>query len=266
MFAFEPSWLSQVPSTFKPNPNPLPLTRSRIDLAISCLDLTSLSGDDTSARVEQLTETGKACGVAAVCVYPVFVDLAKRHGVRVATVGGEFPHGLSTLEARIKDVETCVQTGADEIDIVIRRQLALEYRWEQLFDEVLAMKKAAADKLLKVILATGELETQERIWKAALVSLMAGADFVKTSTGKEKVNATLEAGTAMASAIAFYREKTGRQAGLKAAGGIKDTEQALAWMSLIERDLGSGCLNPDGFRIGASSLLDDLVNMASWIR
>lgn len=235
-------------------------------MALSCLDLTTLAGDDTCARVEQLATKGKTYGVAAVCIFPVFIELAKKHGVRVATVSGAFPHGLSTLEARVKDIETCVQAGADEIDIVIRRQLALEERWEDLYAEVLAMKQAAANKHLKVILATGELETQERIWKASLVSLMAGADFVKTSTGKEKVNATLEAGVAMASAISFYREKTGRHAGLKAAGGIKDVEQTLAWMSLIERDLGSDCLNPDGFRIGASSLLDELLAAATSIR
>lgn len=259
MFAFEPSWLSHAPSTFSPNPSPLPLTRERLDLAISCLDLTTLSGDDTNARVEKLAATGKEHGVAAVCVYPVFVPVAASFGVRVATVSGAFPHGLSTIEARVKDVETCVQIGADEIDIVIRRQLALEERWSELFDEVHAMKKAAGSKHLKVILATGELETQERIWKAALVSLMAGADFVKTSTGKEKVNATLEAGVAMAAAIAFYKEKTGRQAGLKAAGGIKDAEQTMAWLALIERDLGADCLGPKYFRIGASALLDDLL-------
>lgn len=259
MYAFEPSWLEHAPSEFLPNPAPLPLTRRRLETAISCLDLTTLAGDDTDARIDALAAKGKQHGVAAVCVYPVFVGTAKQHGVRVATVGGAFPHGLSTLESRLKDVKACAQTGADEIDVVIRRQLALEDRWAELYDEVLAMKQAAGGRHLKTILATGELESPQRIWKAALVCLMAGADFVKTSTGKEKVNATLEAGAAMASAIRFYREKTGRPAGLKPAGGIKDAEQTLAWMALVERDLGAECLRPEQFRIGASALLDELL-------
>jgi len=237
----------------------LPLTKERIETAIFCLDLTTLSGDDTTAKVDRLAAKGKEHGVAAVCVYPVFVETAKKQGVRVATVAGAFPHGLSAIEARIKDVETSVQSGADEIDIVIRRQLALEARWEELHQELLAMRQAAGDRTLKAILATGELETQELIWQASLVCLMAGTDFVKTSTGKEKVNATLEAGVAMASAICFFREKTGKPAGLKAAGGIQDPMQTMAWMALVERDLGAGTLNSRFFRIGASALLDELL-------
>jgi deoxyribose-phosphate aldolase len=266
---FEPTWLLQAPTSFKSAPRAYTSTRERIRQAIGLLDLTTLNADDTPAIVKALCAKGKQAQVAVVCVFPVFVETAleavKGSNVKVATVAGAFPHGLSTLASRVKEVEECVKLGANEIDIVIRRPLALEDRWSELYDELAAMRRACVDLPFKVILATGELGTPERIWKAAMTAMMAGADFVKTSTGKEKINATLEAGMAMADAIRFYGEKAGRQVGLKAAGGIKTTEQSMGWLSLVENELGTDHLNPKGFRIGASGLLDDLLNAENGI-
>ena len=247
--------------------------------AVESIDLTSLSGDDTPDRIRELCDAARrpiGAGIlenigwegappttAAVCVYPVYVETAREAlagtTIPVATVAAAFPHGLSPLSTRIAEVRACRELGASEIDIVIRRSHALLGDWAALYDEVRAFREAAGDAHLKAILATGELGSVERIAKAGLVALMAGADFIKTSTGKESVNATLEAGVAMARAIRAYHEQTGFRAGLKPAGGIRTADQALDWLALVEEELGTEWLGPDRFRIGASSLLGDIV-------
>ena len=248
------------------------LTPPDVALLISCLDLTTLAGDDTEQQVlalcRQALEPSPGRGTdtprpASVCVYPVFVPLALEalagSSVRVATVAAAFPHGLSTLSCRVKEVGEAVALGAHEVDVVIRRSHALCGEWEALYDEVCAFREAAEDTTLKVILATGELSEPEVIFRAGVTALMAGADFIKTSTGKETVNATLPAGAAMAHAIRTYAEATGFHAGLKPAGGIRTSEQAAEWLGLVRDELGSDWLTPAGFRIGASALLGDLV-------
>ncbi len=249
-----------------------PLTPQDVTLLIACLDLTTLSGDDTEDRVSALCRqardlsAGRGTNIprpAAVCVYPVFVPLALEalagSGVSVATVAAGFPHGLSPLPCRVSEVREAVALGAHEVDVVIRRSHALCGEWQSLYDEVRAFRDAVKDRKLKVILATGELAQSEVIFRAGLTALMAGADFIKTSTGKEAVNATLPAGAAMAHAIRTYAEMSGFHAGLKPAGGIRTAEQAAEWLELVRHELGSEWLTPDRFRIGASGLLADLV-------
>ncbi len=264
---------------------PGPRAASMPDLVrlLEALDLTTLAGDDTEERVRELARRARAPlppdlldrlpssqhppRVAAACVFPVFLPAALEvlggSGVRVATVAGGFPHGLSPLEARIREVEVARAEGAHEIDVVIRRQWALEGRWERLYQEIVAFRETAGARTLKVILATGELGNPERIARAATVAMMAGADFVKTSTGKETVNATLEAGLAMTRALALYRERTGFLVGLKPAGGIREAAEAMVWLHLVREELGEEAGNPGRFRIGASSLLDRLVEALS---
>jgi deoxyribose-phosphate aldolase len=179
-------------------------------------------------------------------------------GIPVAAVAGGFPRGLPFLKARKADIAACVAAGATEIDIVITRDHVLQGNWEALFDEVAALREACGKACLKAILATGDLGTLTNVQKASFVCMMAGADFIKTSTGKEKVNATLPAGLVMARAIRSFAGKTGNQVGLKPAGGINKAEQALGWLTLVEEELGYPWLNPRLFRIGASSLLDDI--------
>ncbi len=264
---FEESWLETPPF---PDWNRSP-TFVRPEELIGVLDLTTLQGDDSAERVMELA--AKACGsqkvppCSAVCVYPVFVETARgkiavasvaNKNVKVATVAGGFPHGLSPLEARIFEVESCQH--ADEIDVVIRRDLALQGKWKLLFDEVQHMRAAAGERLLKVILATGELKDPIVIYRASLCALMAGANFIKTSTGKEVVNATLEAGIPMAAALRVYQERTGRSCGIKAAGGIRTLADARLWHSLVYHLLGSDSCSANRFRIGASALYDDLAS------
>lgn len=205
--------------------------------------------------------------VAAVCVYPALVETALRalegSGIPVASVAGGFPHGLTLLPVRVAEVRAVREVGADEIDVVIARRHALAGDWERLHEEVRAFREAAGEARLKVILATGELiddegDGLETAARAGLVGLMAGADFLKTSTGMERVNATLPAGLALARAIRRYRELTGRSAGLKPAGGISRASRALEWSALARGELGPEWSTPSLFRIGASSLLGDL--------
>lgn len=258
---FDAAWFGEAPSWPAPPPDRA-LLRGERELAIACIDLTTLQGDDDSTRVQRLCEQASGAGVAAVCVYPVFVPLARTllagSAVGVATVAGGFPHGLSPLSTRVSEVEACLGLGAQEIDVVIRRDLALEARWDELAEEIRAMKAAAGPAHLKVILATGELGSPQAVYRAALSALVGGADFVKTSTGKEAINATVDAGAAMAAAIRFYGGATGFQAGLKAAGGIKSPDQVGAWLDLVHDRLGENALGPSRFRIGASSLLSAL--------
>ena len=245
--------------------------------AVTMIDLTTLSDDDTEGRVRRLCDKAlrpfrsellvalgaerMAVTAAAVCVYHRFVPtaLAALGGrLPVATVSAGFPAGLSPLGARVAEIEASVTAGADEIDVVIVRGLALEGRWEALYDEITAFRRACSDRCMKVILGVGELGTLDNVRRAAMVAMMAGADFVKTSTGKGKVKATLSAGLAMADAIRDYHRDTGHRVGLKAAGGIATTREALSWLALVQEELGEAWMNPGLFRIGASSLLADI--------
>jgi deoxyribose-phosphate aldolase len=254
--------------------------------AISCTDLTTLASDDTSDRVLQLCERAKApldpdllsaigrridspdlshpsvVRTAAVCVYHRFIGDAlcalEGTGIPVATVSAGFPHGLSPLPQRIDEVRASVAAGAAEIDVVIMRAHVLSGEWEALFEEVTAFRDACGDALMKTILATGELHTPENVARASLVCMMAGTDFLKTSTGKEQVNATLPAGLVMADAIRDYQDRTGHPVGLKPAGGIRTAHQALDWLRLAGSELGPEWMEPGLFRFGASSLLADL--------
>jgi deoxyribose-phosphate aldolase len=180
-------------------------------------------------------------------------------GVPVATVAAGFPHGLSALASRIREVASAREAGAQEIDIVIRREWALTGNWKALFEEIRAFREAAGECHLKAILSTGELGALGRVGRAALTALMAGADFVKTSTGKEEVNAALPAGLAMARALAHYERVTGVRAGIKPAGGIKTSAEAYSWVLMAREALGENATAPDRFRIGASSLLGDVI-------
>lgn len=199
---------------------------------------------------------------AAVCIYHQFVKTALRElqgtQIQVATVSADFPKGLAPLEERIDQVHHSVEAGAHEIDVVIKREHVLKGDWQALYDEVAAFKAACKPKLMKVILATGELQTLENIARASLVAMMAGADFIKTSTGKEAVNATIPAAIVMTRAIRDYERKTGVSVGFKPAGGIRTSKQALEYLAVVRQELGDRWLQPGLFRIGASSVLDDI--------
>jgi deoxyribose-phosphate aldolase len=179
-------------------------------------------------------------------------------GIPVATVSAGFPHGLSPLSVRLAEIEASVSVGAHEIDTVIPRFLVLEGNWEELYEQVSAYRNACGEAHLKTILSTGELGSLENVYKASMVCMMAGADFIKTSTGKEKVNATLPVGLVMARAIREYGQKTGYAVGLKPAGGIREASEALAWFGLVKQELGDSWTEPSLFRFGASSLLGNL--------
>ncbi len=246
--------------------------------AIACMDLTTLGGDDTASNVQRLcakarrpikpelvqtlgiSDLNLQCG--AVCVYHEWVATAvaalQGSGIPVAAVAAGFPHGLSPMKVRIEEIEASVAAGAEEIDIVITRAKVLNNDWQALYDEVRAFREACGDAHLKTILATGELATLRNVGKASLVCMMAGADFIKTSTGKESTNATLEYGLVMARAIRDYRERTGFSVGFKPAGGIRTAKQALDWLILMKEELGDPWTHPDLFRLGASSLLSDI--------
>ena len=246
--------------------------------AVTLMDLTTLSGDDTPGRVRRLCAKARRpvrtdlllamnaeqlpIRVAAVCVYHRFVQTAlealEGSGIPVAAVSTGFPAGLSPFDERIAEIRASVAAGAEEIDVVITRAHVLTENWRALYDEVRAMREACGDAHIKTILATGELGTLRNVASASLVCMMAGADFIKTSTGKESVNATLPVGLVMARAIRDYRERTGHLIGLKAAGGIRTAREALDWLALIKDELGDRWLRADLFRFGASSLLADI--------
>jgi len=246
--------------------------------AITAMDLTTLADDDTDERVRQLCararqplpqelltllETGRGeLKVAAVCIYRRFIKTAqhelKGSGIKIATVSADFPKGLAPIEERIAQIHSSVEAGADEIDVVIQRDHAVQGKWDVLYEEVAAFRAACGNKLMKVILGTGELENPDKVARASLVAMMAGADFIKTSTGKETVNATLAAGIVMTQAIREYAEKTGTFVGFKPAGGIRTAAQAIEYLSVVKEELGSRWLAPKLFRIGASSMLDDI--------
>jgi deoxyribose-phosphate aldolase len=246
--------------------------------AVTLIDLTTLQGDDTAGRVRRLCAKARqpvradlldALGmngvpfhVAAVCVYHAFVRTAVEalagSGIPVAAVSAGFPAGLSPFETRVAEIGASVADGAAEIDVVITRAHVLTANWPALYEEVRAFRQACGEAHLKVILGTGDLATLREVARAALVAMMAGADFVKTSTGKEKVNATLPVGIVMARAVRDYHERTGHWVGFKPAGGIRTARQALAWLAMIKEELGERWLKPDLFRFGASSLLTDI--------
>jgi deoxyribose-phosphate aldolase len=200
--------------------------------------------------------------VGAVCVYHTMVDTAVRalegSGIPVAAVSTGFPAGLSPLEQRLAEIRASVAAGAEEIDIVVTRAHVLTENWPALYDEVRAFREACGDAHMKAILATGELGTLRNVMRASLVAMMAGADFIKTSTGKETENATLPVGLVMTRAIRDYRERTGHLVGFKPAGGIRTAKDALEWLALMKEELGDRWLRPDLFRFGASALLTDI--------
>ena len=246
--------------------------------AITCMDLTTLSGDDTAGNVLRLCAKARRpvrrdlletlgvahleVKVAAVCVYHAFVRTAVEalagSGIPVAAVSAGFPAGLNPLPQRIEEVHASVEAGASEIDIVITRAHVLTGEWDALYDEVRALRQACGPARLKVILGTGELATLSNVARASRVAMMAGADFIKTSTGKEPVNATLPVGVVMTRAIREYLEDTGFAVGFKPAGGIRTAKGALEWLYLMKDELGDRWLRPDLFRLGASALLTDI--------
>ncbi len=241
-----------------------------IGLAISCIDLTTLEGRDSVGRVRSLCVKAmypaprlNAPSVAAVCVYPNLVWVAKEalagSSVKVASVATAFPSGLSSLEVKLADTQAAIASGADEIDMVIDRGEFLAGNERKVFDEIVAVKELCGAVRLKVILETGELGSYESIRRASDLALEAGADLIKTSTGKVGTNATFPTALLMCEAIRDHARRTGRRAGLKVAGGVRTTKQAMTYLVIVKETLGEGWLNPDFFRIGASSLLDDLL-------
>jgi len=246
--------------------------------AISCMDLTTLSGDDTDERVRRLCAKARqpiqrelveklgieelGIKVAAVCVYHTFVDTAlhalEGSGVHVAAVSTGFPAGLSPLEERVAEIRRSVEAGAHEIDVVITRAHVFVAHWQALYDEIAAFKQACGAAHMKVILGTGDLLTLRNVARASFVAMMAGADFIKTSTGKEPTNATLPVSLVMVRAIREYAQQTGMAVGFKPAGGIRTAKQSLDWLALMKEELGPSWLRAEMFRFGASGLLGDI--------
>ncbi|MGA2388513.1 MAG: deoxyribose-phosphate aldolase [Candidatus Sulfotelmatobacter sp.] len=246
--------------------------------AITCMDLTTLSGDDTDERVRRLCAKARQpiqhdlakrlkieeleIKVAAACVYHRFVETAVQalagSGVRVAAVSTGFPAGLSPVEERVAEIRRSVEAGADEIDIVITRAHVFGGKWQQLYDEVAEFKHACGLCHMKAILGTGDLLTLRNVARASLVAMMAGADFIKTSTGKETTNATLPVGFVMTRAIREYAHETGMAVGFKPAGGIRTAKQSTEWLALMKEELGTSWMQADLFRFGASGLLNDI--------
>lgn len=245
--------------------------------ALQCIDLTTLAGDDTPGRVHRLCAKARrplrddivtALGlsqmptVGAVCVYPSMVPPAVKalegSGIPVASVATGFPAGLTPLPQRLAEIRYAVDQGAQEIDIVIHRAQVLLQDWVALYDEIAAMREACGAAHMKAILATGDLKTLRNVYKASMVAMQAGADFIKTSTGKEDVNATLPVSLTMVRALRDYGELTGFEIGFKPAGGLKTAKDAMNWLILMKEELGRRWLEPDLFRIGASSMLGDI--------
>jgi len=246
--------------------------------AIACMDLTTLSGDDTADRVRRLCAKARqplqesmvrALGIeelnlhtGAVCVYHTFVETAVRalegSGIPVAAVSAGFPAGLSPLAERVAEIHRSVEAGASEIDIVITRAHVFNGDWQALYDEVAAFKDACGPVHMKAILGTGDLLTLRNVARASVVAMQAGADFIKTSTGKEAVNATVPVSLVMVRAIREYAERTGYAVGFKPAGGIKTAKDALTWLFVMKDELGRSWLEPSLFRFGASSMLADI--------
>lgn len=242
-----------------------------LELAMKMIDLTTLEGMDTPGKVKQLCAKAKLPyygdasipKVAAVCVYPTLVSVAKKElqgtGINVAAVATAFPSGLAPLSQRLEDVRFAVDEGADEIDMVISRGAFLEGNYPYVFDEIAAVKEACRAAHLKVILETGELKTLDNVRRASDLAIAAGADFIKTSTGKVQPGATLPVTLVMLEAIRDHYLKTGIKIGMKPAGGIRDTKTALQYLVTVRETLGNGWLDPHYFRFGASVLANDLL-------
>ncbi len=246
--------------------------------AVSVIDLTTLSGDDTRARVRRLCAKARqpvrqdildALGMGdanlttgAICVYHEMIETAvealEGSGIPVAAVSTGFPAGLSPFHLRIREIKESVKAGAKEIDIVISRRHVLEGNWQALYDETREMRAACGDAHMKAILATGELGSLRNVARASMVAMMGGADFIKTSTGKESVNATLPVSLVMIRALRDYGDKTGFQIGYKPAGGVSKAKDSLNYLMLMNEELGREWLEPELFRFGASSLLGDI--------
>jgi len=292
--ALEPSWFESIainPSAVERRAASLPGRRSVknehqaawLVRAVTCLDLTTLAGDDTPGRVRRLCAKARrpldddlvaALGleddpptVGAVCVYPTMVGPAAKalegSGIPVASVATGFPAGLTPLKARLAEIEYAISEGAEEIDIVITRAHVLNRDWNALYEEVQAMREACGTAHLKTILATGDLKTLRNVYAASMVAMQAGADFIKTSTGNEDVNATLPVSLAMLRALRDYRDLTGFDIGFKPAGGLRTAKDALTWLTLMKEELGLPWMKNDLFRIGASSLLGDIERQLS---
>jgi deoxyribose-phosphate aldolase len=242
-----------------------------LDLAIRSMDLTTLEGSDTVGKVVALCAKAvrpnpldaSIPSVAAVCLYPQLVPVALEHlegtGVRVASVAGGFPSGLGPLDARLREIRDVVEARADEIDIVLNRSLFLGGRYAQAYEELVAAREAAGPTHLKVILETGELGSYDRVRQASVLAMCAGADFIKTSTGKIGTNATLPVALCMMEAARDFHRDTGREVGIKVAGGVRAAKQAIQYLVLLYETLGADWMTPERFRIGASSLLNDVL-------
>ena len=246
--------------------------------AIACMDLTTLSGDDSAERVKRLCAKARnpvqrhlvenlgieelELKVGAVCVYHTFVETAAKalegSGIPVAAVSAGFPAGLSPLAERVQEIRRSIEAGASEIDIVITRAHVFNGEWLALYDEVAAFKETCGPVHMKAILGTGDLMTLRNVARASWVAMMAGADFIKTSTGKEAVNATLPVSLVMVRAIREYAERTGMSVGFKPAGGIRTAKQSLDWLAVMKDELGRSWLEPSLFRFGASGMLADI--------
>jgi len=249
-----------------------------LDLLVRTCDLTTLEGSDTPGKVASLCAKARRPDlldptvppVAAVCVYPLMVPVAVEalagSGVHVASVGGAFPSGLGPLDARLDEVTWAVEHGADEIDMVLDRSAFLSGRDDRAFEEIVATKKACGDAHLKVILETGELGTYDYIRQASMLAMEAGADFIKTSTGKIGVNATLPTALCMLEAIRDFHHETGRRIGFKAAGGVRTAKQGWQYLVVAQETVGPEWLDPSLFRIGASSMLNDVLHQLHFMK
>ncbi len=249
-----------------------------LHLAIRCIDLTTLEGIDTPGKVTALCAKALRPDptdltippVAAVCVYPNLVKVAadrlRGTGVKVASVGGAFPSGLSPIEVRVEEIRAAVADGADEIDIVLNRSAFLSGHYREAFDEIVASREACGAAHLKVILETGELGSYDAIRKASMLAMCAGADVIKTSTGKIGTSATHPVALCMSEAIRDFADQTGRAVGLKVAGGVRTAKQAWQYLVVVGETLGADWLDPARFRIGASTLLNDVLMQIRWLR
>jgi deoxyribose-phosphate aldolase len=249
-----------------------------IDLAVRMVDLTTLEGADTPGKVRALCAKARrpdpadaTCpAVAAVCVYPSMVPVAvgelKGSGVHVASVATAFPSGQVPLAVKLEDTEAAVAAGADEIDMVINRGAFLSGRYLEVFDEIVAVKSACGPAHLKVILETGELATYDSVRRASWLAMLAGGDFIKTSTGKVQPAATLPVTLVMLEAVRDFRDRTGRQVGVKPAGGIRTSKDAIRYLVTVNETAGDDWLDPDWFRFGASTLLNDLLMQRTKLR
>ena len=242
-----------------------------LDLAIRCMDLTTLEGTDTVGKIVAMCAKAvrpdpvdpSIPPVAAICLYPQLVPVAVQQlrgsGVHVASVAGAFPAGLGPLDSRLHEIAEVVELGADEVDIVLNRSLFLGGRYQQAFEELAAARDAAGSAHLKVILETGELGSYDRVRQASVLAMAAGADFIKTSTGKIGVNATLPTALCMFEAARDFHRDTDRAVGIKVAGGVRKAKDAIRYLVVLHETLGPDWMTPDRFRIGASSLLNDVL-------